>query len=312
MSDHLRIEHLEFQGHCGVTPEERQTPQPIAVDVELDYPPSTLAAAAATDDLAQAVDYARVAERVIEIGRSRPFHLVEALADRLLAMIFAEFPVSRVRLWVRKLAPPLKDVRGSVGVRMDRARTADRGPLPAEFLAEQLPRLPKGLALDIAAGSGRNTLYLASRGFTVEAIDRDEQALALLTDTARRHNLTNVTARTLDLETDPARPPELPKERYDVILVFFYLHRPLFPTLLRALKPGGLLLYETFLIDNHVRYQHPHRKEFCLAHNELLRLTSGLRVLHYDEGEHADGHEGLSRTDSHSAVTARLLAERER
>lgn len=312
MPGHLIIERLEFQGYCGVTLEERQIPQPIAVDVELDYSPSALAAAAATDDLSQALDYAKVAERVVQIGRGQHFHLVETLADRLLTMIFAEFPATRVRLWVRKLAPPLKDVRGSVGVRLDRTRTADSSPLAARFLVDQLPRLPKGLALDVAAGSGRNTLYLASQGFLVEAIDRDERALAMLAESARQQSLTNVTIRNLDLEKDPEHPPQFPKERYDVILAFFYLHRPLFPSLLQALKPGGMLLYETFLIDNHERRQHPRRKEFCLAHNELLRLTSGLRVLHYDEGEHENAHECPERGGGGSALTARLLAERTR
>jgi dihydroneopterin aldolase len=310
MPDHLIIERLEFQGHCGVSLEERQIPQPIAVDAELDYPLSALSAAAGSGDLAQAVDYARVAERVVEIGQSQHFHLIETLADRILAMIVAEFPVARVRLWVRKIAPPLKHVRGSVGVRLDRARTEDLDRLPARFLIEQLSRLPKGLALDVAAGSGRNALYLASHGFTVDAIDRDERALAQLSETARPRSLSNVTVRTLDLEADPEHPPAFPKDRYDVILVFFYLHRPLFPALLDALKLGGMLVYETFLIDNHVRRQHPRRKEFCLAHNELLHLTPGLRILHYDEGEHADCREGMERAAHDSAVTARLLAQR--
>src|ERR1043166_1430476 len=125
MSDRLFIEHLEFQGHCGVTLEERQIPQPIAGDVEL-APPAT-PAAAATDDLAQTVDYARVAERIVEIGRSRHFHLVETLAESLVAMMFAEFPFSPARLWVRNPPPPLKDVRGSVGVRVDRSRPVEHG-----------------------------------------------------------------------------------------------------------------------------------------------------------------------------------------
>jgi hypothetical protein len=63
-------------------------------------------------------------------------------------------------------------------------------------------------------------------------------------------------------------------------------------------------VYETFLIDNHLHHHHPRRSEFCLAHNELLRLTSPLRVLHYDEGEH-ESSRGL-----HAAFTARLVAQK--
>ena len=75
---------------------------------------------------------------------------------------------------------------------------------------------------------------------------------------------------------------------YDAIVVCFYLHRPLFPWLVEALKPQGVLLYETFTIDNYVRYRHPRRWEFCLAQNELLRLTSS-SASSYDEGEYDGG-----------------------
>jgi hypothetical protein len=88
-----------------------------------------------------------------------------------------------------------------------------------------------------------------------------------------------------------------------VIIGFFYLFRPLFAPILQALKPGGMLVYETFLIDNYFRHHHPRRWEFCLAHNELLRLTSSLRVLHYDEGEHQD-------SSAASPLTARLVAQK--
>lgn len=302
MASHLIIEDLEFQGHCGVTPAERRVEQPIAVDMELDYPAEP---AATTDDIGNAVDYARVAARMIEVGTREEFSLIETLAERLSNMVFAEFPVNRVRLWIRKIAPPLKHVRGSVGVRLDRLRPPHLMELaPARFLTEHLHRLAKGKVLDVAAGSGRNALYLATQGYQVEAIDRDKQALAILEVTARQRHLTSLTVRQVELEGNPDLPPDIPKSRYDTILVFFYLYRPLFTTLLEALKPGGVLIYETFLIDNHLRRQHPRRWEFCLAHNELLRLTSGLRVLHYDEGEHEGGPE------SGPAFTARLVAQK--
>ena len=308
MDARLVIERLEFQGHVGVTPDERGKTQPIGVDVELDYPAGSFDAAAATEDLSHTVDYARVAQRLVEVGTSRAYHLMETLAESLTGMLFSEFPVSGVRLWVRKLTPPLKAVQGSVGVQVDRSRTSHLcriEPRPADFLAEQLHRLPRGQALDVAAGTGRNALYLAAHGWTVEAIDRDDKALTTLADTALHRNLTTLTTRRVDLETDQDLSRELPKERYDLIVVFFYLSRPLFPYLLQALRPGGMLLYETFLIENHLRHQHPRRREFCLAHNELLKLTTGLRVLSYDEGEHEN------RPGSEGVFTARLLAVRE-
>jgi SAM-dependent methyltransferase len=220
--------------------------------------------------------------------------------------LLTEFPVSRVRLSIRKLMPPVRSVRGSIGVRTERTRPGHGQFLhgdqpPAAFLLDQLPSLPKGTVLDVAAGRGRHALFLAARGFTVEAVDHDQTALAEMAEGARQRNLPSLTVRCLDLEARP----DIAKDRYEAIIVFFFLFRPLIPLLVRALKPGGVLLYETFLIDNHLRHHHPRRREFCLSHNELLRLTSGLRVLHYDEGEHAGEH------GNGSAFTARLAAKKE-
>jgi dihydroneopterin aldolase len=305
MPDHLVIERLEFQGHCGVSTAERQSPQPIAIDLELEYAAGGLPLAAATEDIANAVDYAAVAARVLEIGRKQPYVLLESLGEAVAAMLFQEFPVTSARIWIRKVIPPVDGVQGSVGVRLDRTRPVlALGPAPAQFLKDSLPLLPRGHALDLACGRGRNALFLAAHGFTVEAVDRDEQALAELQSAATQHGLGSISTRAVELE-DAARPPEIRAAGYDVILGFFYLHRTLFPALLRALKPGGVLVYETFLVDNHLRHGHPRRREFCLERNELLDLTRGLRVLRYDEGEHADTH------GSGSAFTARLLASKD-
>lgn len=306
MPGQIVIERLEFQGRCGITAEERATPQPLAVDLTLDYPSGAWEAAVATDAVAQAVDYAAVSARIVHVGKSEAFALLESMAERMCRLLFAEFPITGLNLWLRKTVPPVHDVRGSVGVRLQRHRSpaevVDQPP-PARFLVEQERHLPKGEVLDLAAGQGRNALYLAARGHTVEAVDRDRQALAALDDVAAQRHLANLKTRCLDLEA--GAPPDLGKDRYDGIVVFFYLHRPLFPLLKQALKPGGLLIYETFLIDNHLRRQHPRRKEFCLEHNELLELAGGLRVLHYDEGERDQGH------GPEPAFTARLVARRE-
>ncbi|MBS0151638.1 MAG: dihydroneopterin aldolase [Nitrospira sp.] len=303
MPNQIRIERLEFRGCCGVTPEERARPQPLAVDLELEC---KLDHAGNSDDLHHTIDYATVARRIVEIGTGQAAQLLESFAERFAAAIFAEFPVDRVKLWLRKLHPPIVYVTASVGITLERTRLAQQllsaDPHPAKFLVQQLDRLPKGLVLDVAAGKGRHTLFLSSLGYQVEAVDRDEQALAqLLTDAGSRH-LAGVTTQALDLESP--HPPDLGKERYDAILVFLYLHRPLFPHLIRALKPGGVLVYETFLIDQHLHYQHPRHPEFCLSHGELLGLTAGLRILHYDEGLHERSRDG------DSAYTAQLVAQK--
>lgn len=303
MGGYIAIEQLEFLGRCGVMPEERARPQPLAVDVELDYRPER---AGLSDDLVHTIDYAKVAQRIVDIGTVQESQLLETLAERLVITLFDEFSIDRIKLWLRKLHPPISFVTRSVGVCIERTRLAHQvlraDPQPARFLVQQLHRLPTGKVLDVASGSGRHALFLASLGYQVVAIDRDEQALAQLSASARVRHLTGISSRALDLEQP--QEPALGHEAYDAILVFFYLNRPLFPYLIDALKPGGVLLYETFTIDNHVRHRHPKRREFCLAPCELLRLTAGLRILHYDEGLH-EGTSGLE-----SVYTAQLAAQK--
>ena len=303
MTDQIRIERLEFRSRCGVTPEERARAQPLAVDLELDC---RMDHAGVSDDLRHTIDYAAVARRIVEIGTGREAQLLESIAEQLVAALFAEFPVGRIKLWLRKLHPPILQITSSVGITLERTRLTQlllrTDPHPSRFLVQQLDRLPNGLILDVAAGRGRHTLFLSSLGYQVEAVDRDQLALTQLLADARTRHLVGVTTQALDLESP--HPPDLGEERYDAILVFFYLNRPIFPHLFRALKPGGLFIYETFLIDHHLRYQHPRRREFCLGHGELLGLTSGLRVLHYDEGLHEGARDG------DSAYTAQLVAQK--
>lgn len=281
------IERLEFRGRCGVTPEERSRPQPLAADLELDC---RLEAAGVSDTLTDTIDYAQVAQRVIAIGTTQEAHLLETMAERLITVLFDEFPIQRIKVWVRKLHPPLAYVTGSVGITVERTRFMHQlhraDPPPTPYLLQQLPRLSRGKALDVACGSGRHTLLLASLGYQVDAVDRDQQLLDQLSATAQTRKLSGIITHSLDLEPQLPNEPPLGHEVYDVILVFFYLTRPLFPHLIKALKPGGLLFYETFTIDNHIQYQHPKRREFCLNYNELLYLTSPLLVLHYEEGLH--------------------------
>ena len=304
MGGHVVIEQLEFRGRCGVTPEERARPQPLAVDLELDC---RLEAVGLSDDLSHTIDYAKVAQCVVDIGTVQESQLLETLAERLLVALFDEFPIDRIKLRLRKLHPPISYVARSVGISIERTRLAQHvlraDPPPAQFLVQQLHRLPKSRVLDVASGGGRHALFLASLGYQVEAVDRDEQALTRLSANANIRQLTGISSRVLDLE-QPTQKPHFGHEAYDAILIFFYLYRPLFPSLVDALKPGGVLLYETFTIDNHIQRRHPKRREFCLAHGELLHLIPDLRILHYDEGL----HEGMG--GSESVYTAQLAAQK--
>ena len=305
MSEAIIIEGIRFQAKCGVTLDERQRPQPLLADLDITC---SVEDAIHSDSLTKTVDYARVVQRVIAVGTTNENALIERLADQIAQALMLEFPIPRLTIWLRKAAPPLPDVSGSVGIRLTYPRTSEVGSppfvQPSPFLHATAGMIPKGKVLDVAAGEGRHALYMASHGYEVIGLDRDENALATLTRTAQDHRLSNISTRTVDLEQHPETPPSLGNEEYDGILVFFYLFRPLFPSILQALKPGGVLIYETFLIDNHVRFNHPRRKEFCLGHNELLHLTHSLRVLHYEEGPHP--------TSSHQEppVTARLVAQK--
>src|SRR5688572_15573277 len=119
--------------------------------------------------------------------------------------------------------------------------------------AELLPRRgPNGTApraLDVACGTGRHALWLAGAGFDVVALDRDAAAIARLQSEALTRGL-SVDAKVDDLERDGV---SLGLDDFDLILVFRYLHRPLFPALLSALRWNGLLVYETFTVDQAAR-----------------------------------------------------------
>ena len=305
MSEAIIIEGIRFQARCGVTLDERQRPQPLLADLDITC---SIEDAIHSDSLTKTVDYARVVQRVIAVGTTNENSLIERLADQIAQVLMLEFPIHRLAIWLRKAAPPLPDVSGSVGVRLTYPRpgAVDAPSVfqPSPFLHATAGVIPKGKVLDVAAGEGRHALYMASQGYDVTGLDRDENALVTLTRTARDHHLSNLSTWNLDLEKHPEAPPSLGDQEYDGILVFFYLFRPLFPSILQALKPGGVLIYETFLIDNHVRFRHPRRKEFCLGHNELLHLTHPLRVLHYEEGPQT------SSLHQEPAITARLMAQK--
>lgn len=159
--------------------------------------------------------------------------------------------------------------------------TTAPGP-PSSWLVEHLDLLPRGgTVLDVACGRGRNTLFLARAGFRVHAVDRDPAAIDAVRGTAREEGL-SVACEVLDLEVTP--PPDLGHARYDAVVVFNYLHRPLFPALRRALAPGGRLVYETFTMAQAER-GHPRNPAFLLLPGELLTLAAPLTVLRSREGD---------------------------
>ena len=162
------------------------------------------------------------------------------------------------------------------------AEPARRARGPSDWLLRHRELLPPGgCALDVASGDGRHALVVASWGLAVRAVDRDPEALARLRTAAARQGLSIDTA-VVDLERGGV---SLGEAAYDAVLVFRYLHRPLFPALVRALAPGGVLLYETFTRAHAAVRPKPSNPAFLLAEGELLALVAGLEILDAREGE---------------------------
>jgi SAM-dependent methyltransferase len=144
----------------------------------------------------------------------------------------------------------------------------DASPLVVEFAGLARP----GIALDIAAGQGKNALFLARQGFRVEAVDISETALAHLVGKAP-----NLHPVCLDLDRF-----DVPRERYDLIVNMRFLSRRLLPQILDGLKPGGVLIFEAFLAGGDSQGATPH-PEYRLRQNELLTAFESLRIVHYRE-----------------------------
>jgi tellurite methyltransferase len=156
---------------------------------------------------------------------------------------------------------------------------------PASFLRQMIEAdawpLPRGRALDVACGKGRNALYLAELGFEVVAMDISAVALDEGRKRAELKQL-RIDWRQTDLEG-----VRLDEAAFDLIVNFNYLQRALMGQIKRALKIGGFVIFETYLIDQK-ESGHPKNPDYLLGHNELLENFSDLRILYYREGKFAD------------------------
>jgi tellurite methyltransferase len=149
---------------------------------------------------------------------------------------------------------------------------------PDSWLIRALPLLPPGQVLDVACGRGRNALLMAEKGYAVTAVDASAEGLSQLAEEAGQRGLTIVTLRQ-DLEAEP----DLPKEMFDVVLLFFYLQRTLIPALKQAVRPGGVAVVRTF---SHAGpwAGGPGHPEYALEKGELPELFAGWEILLHEEG----------------------------
>lgn len=144
---------------------------------------------------------------------------------------------------------------------------------PSAWVERWAPLITHGTVLDLACGSGRHAGFLLSRNLKVVAVDRQAQVIP--------------GARFVQADLEGGKPWPFPGERFEGIVVANYLHRPLFPRLLESLAPGGVLLYETFMLGNE-RFGRPSNPEFLLRRGELLEAFKGLTVMAFEEGEVTD------------------------
>jgi tellurite methyltransferase len=151
---------------------------------------------------------------------------------------------------------------------------------PSSWLLQSARFLPRsGEALDLACGRGRHSLLLAVAGLSVLAVDRDASAIAALQTWGERLGL-SLRGQVSDVESPGF---ELPEDAFAVIVVFRFLHRPLLPRLVRALAPGGVIVYETYVRDD----AHPSgvsNPEFLLERGELREAFASLEILAHQEG----------------------------
>jgi tellurite methyltransferase len=149
---------------------------------------------------------------------------------------------------------------------------------PAEFLVANRKLLPVGKALDIAMGAGRNAVYLAKEGFEVEGVEIAPDAVDKALELAKSEHVEIATV-VADLENDYRLPPSA----FDLIICFYYLHRPLITEIKKALKPGGVVVYETYICDQ-AQWGKPSNPDHLLQHDELLNMFCDWRIIRYREG----------------------------
>ena len=171
------------------------------------------------------------------------------------------------------------------------------GREPNPFLKKHIHLLPRGRALDIATGEGRNAIFLAQHGFEVDAVDISEKGLRKAQQLAREKGI-KINTFTADLDRY-----QIEKERYDLIADFYYLKRRLIPGMKKGLKKGGRVIFETYILGHReLGTGGPTQAKYFLKPNELIGLFESFRILFY--------REGIFREGGRKKAVASLIAEK--
>jgi tellurite methyltransferase len=155
----------------------------------------------------------------------------------------------------------------------------DPGQMVPGIVRDYIDRAPVGRALDIACGTGAVSLFLAEKGYTVDAVDISDVALAAFA--ARHPAIQGVCA---DLDTF-----HLAVGRYRLVTNIRYLNRRLFAQIIAALQPGGMLMFETFLKSRKKELDGGFKREYLLDEQELPGAFAPLDVLYYEESDSESG-----------------------
>ena len=142
----------------------------------------------------------------------------------------------------------------------------------SEIVKKYAERAKVGRALDIAAGVGRNTHFLADKGFVVDAVDYSDVALSKIKEMA--------TINKIEADLDAYT---FEQESYDLIVNCNYLDRRHFPLIKEALSESGVLIFETFIATAGEGYHQPSNLDFVLRANELLHAFISLDIVYYEE-----------------------------
>ena len=156
---------------------------------------------------------------------------------------------------------------------------------PSPWLVANAELLPEpGSALDVAGGTGRNAVWLASQGWDVTIADVSDVALAMATDRAETLDVP-LRMHLTDLNSDP-----FPEGPWDLVMLFHYLDRALLPDLTASLRSGGMLIGALATVSNLERNPRP-PLAYVLEDGELPALMGGLELVRYQEGWQDDHHD---------------------
>jgi len=150
---------------------------------------------------------------------------------------------------------------------------------PNGFLKQMLPELQTGSALDLACGTGRDSVYMAAHGWEVTGIDWLPDAIEKARTLSSRYGL-SLAFSIKDIERQDFAPPE----QYDLISCAFFLHRPMVAQMHEWLKPGGAIIYETFTVKHREQFGKPSSDAHVLEADELRTCFSDFNIVRYEEG----------------------------